>query len=203
MKNKILLLSFISLIGTGNLLAQGVEHDDMYFNSKDRAKLREARKSTEVALASARKTKKEDTAEEDLNPTDSYSARNVNPEYTSRSNSQTAKAEEEDYFVNNYQYSTQSNYNNWNNNFNDWYGNSWYRPNYWAPSIYAWNSPYYGYYDSWNSPWYDPNWSYNGWSSSFSFYYGNSWNYGWGGNYNYWNRPYCGNNSYYGYGSGF
>lgn len=205
MKTKILLLSLISLIGAGSLLAQDIENDDMYFNAKDRAKLREARKSGELAIASTKKSSREQATEEEdyINPTDSYSARNINPEYTSRSNSQSAQAEEEGYFENNYQYNNQSNYNNFNNNFNNWYGSSWYRPNYWAPSIYAWNTPYYGYYDAWNSPWYDPYWSYNGWSSSFSFHYGNSWNYGWGGHYNYWNRPYYAFNSGWGWGPGF
>ena len=127
------------------MFAQDIEQDDMYFNSTDRAKLREARKTNEVALASVKKTNRNsDAYEETLNPTDSYSARNVNPEYTSRAQSQTAREEDEDYFVSNYNYrnSNQNNFNNWNNNFNNWYGNSWYRPNYWGPSINAWNSPY-------------------------------------------------------------
>lgn len=71
--------------------------------------------------------------------------------------------------------------------------------------INNWNSPYYGY-NSWNSPWFDPYWSFNGWSSSFSFFGGSRWNYGWGGNYNYWNRPYYGWDPYFGglgYGGGF
>lgn len=208
MKTRVILsIGLLSLIGASHIFAQQVEHDDMYFTSKDRAKLREVQKANEVVMASAKKNKKAEVkeAEENLNPTDSYSARNVNPEYTSRSNSQTAKDEEADYYVNNYQYEQyqRNNYNNWNNNFDNWYRGSWYSSNYWGPSINSWNSPYYGYYDSWNSPWYDPYWSYNGWSSSFSFHYGNSWNYGWGGSYNYWNRPYCAYNSYYGYGSGF
>jgi hypothetical protein len=200
MKLKVIILTLMSSILAGGVFAQ-VEHDDMYFNSKDRKKLREAQKAEQVTLASIRK---ESRPEEDSynNPTDSYSARNVNPEFTSRSQSEIAREDEADYFVNNYQYN-RSNYNNFNNNFNNWYDRSWYRSNYWAPSIYGWNSRYYGYYDSWNSPWNDPYWANNGWSSSFSFYTGNSWNYGWGGSYNYWNRPYCGVNSYYGYGSNY
>jgi hypothetical protein len=201
MKTRVILFSIVLSVMGSAAFAQ-VEQDDMYFNSKDRAKLRESRKTADLALASNRKKEKQE--EDELNnPKDTYSARNVNPEFTSRSHSKSAQEDEEDYFVNNYQYSgnqfsNAGQYNNWNNNYNNWYGNSWYRNNYWSPSINAWNSPYYGYYDSFNSPWYDPYWSQNGWSSSFSFYYGSNWNYGWGGNYNYWNRPYCpGWNSYY------
>ena len=205
MKIKGLLLATLSLFGISGALAQGVEYDDMYFNGEDRAALK-AQRATEVAYNAPSKKKKFDDfrEEERLNPTDSYSARNVNPEYTSRSHSQSAQADEQDYFVGNYQYN-KSQYNNWNNNFNNWYSNPWYRTNYYGPAINSWNSPYYGY-NSWNSPWYDPFWSYNGYSSAFSFHYGQRWNYGWGGHYNYWNRPYYGWDPYYsglGYGGGF
>src|SRR5262245_57652747 len=120
MKFKVLLLTLITLAGFGNAWAQQVENDDMYFNSKDRAKLRAAQKTEELTYASAKKESRKESKklEEDgeLNPTDTYSARNVNPEYTSRSHSQTAKADDEDYFVSNYQYNNNTNYNNWNNN---------------------------------------------------------------------------------------
>jgi hypothetical protein len=195
MKMKVLLLSLVSSMIIGSALAQ-VENDDMYFNSKDRAKLQSQRKSDEMfALASAKKARKETEALN--NPTDSYSARNVNPEFTSRSKSRMASEDEENYFMDNYKYNTYSGYNNFNNNFRNWYSNPWYRASFYSPFINTWNSPYYGYYDSFNSPWYDPAWSYNGWSSSFSYYYGNTWNYGWGGNYNYYNRPYCPSSYYY------
>jgi hypothetical protein len=191
MKIKGILLAALSVVGIGGAFAQGVEYDDMYFNAEDRAKLK-AMRGTEVAYNTPSKSKKVDFRDEDenINPTDSYSARNVNPEYVSRRHTQSAQAEESEYFVDNYQYN-RNQLNNWNNNFNNWYSNSWYRNNYWGPAINSWNSPYYGY-NSWNSPWYDPYWAYNGWSSSFSFHYGHAWNYGWGGYYNYWNRPYYG-----------
>ncbi|MGC1242291.1 MAG: hypothetical protein WA874_11905 [Chryseosolibacter sp.] len=191
MKIKGLLLATLSLVGMSSAVAQGVEYDDMYFSAEDRAKLNQQR-TTELALNTTKKSKGQDWAEENesANPTDSYSARNINPEYTAREHTQSAQVDEEDYFVNNYQYN-RNQLNNWNNNFNNWYSNPWYRSNYYGPGINTWNSPYYGY-DSWNSPWYDPYWSHNGWSSSFSYHFGNSWNYGWGGSYNYWNRPYYG-----------
>ncbi len=191
MKIKGLLLATLSLMGVSSVFAQGVEYDDMYFSAKDRLALR-AERAAPAAYNAPSKASKYNYAEEDerINPTDSYSARNINPEYTSREHTETAQSDEQEYFVDNYQYS-KNQLNTWNNNFDGWYNNSWYRNNYYGPAINSWNSPYYGY-DSWNSPWYDPYWAHNGWSSSFAFHYGRSWNYGWGGQYNYWNRPYYG-----------
>lgn len=202
MKIKGILFATFSLLGISGVFAQGVEYDDMYFTSEDRAKLKSQR-AGELAYNTPKNAKQLEWAEEEnVNPTDSYSARNINPEYTARQHTQSAQAADQDYFVDNYQYN-RNQLNNWNNNFSSWYNNSWYRTNYYGPGISAWNSPYYGY-DSWNSPWHDPMWAYNGWSSSFSFHYGTAWNYGWGGSYNYWNRPYYGWNRpydpYYGMG---
>lgn len=212
MKTKALLLLLAAFIINIGAFAQ--EDDDMYFNASDRAKLKSKAREDQTAYeASVKKAKKmreeEPVAEEEsveaLNPTDSYSARNVNPEYEARENAKLAESDEQDYFVNNYQYSTSSNLNNWNNNFNSWYGSSWYSPNYYNAPINSWNSPYYGYADPYYSPWYNPYWNNSGWSASFSYYWGNSWNYGygWGGNYNYWNRPYCGYASSWGFGYGY
>jgi len=209
MKSKGVLLSLVSLLFTVAALAQGVENDDMYFNSKDRAKVNAA-KASEVS-ASIKKTKKQTVPDEAVNPTDSYSARNVNPEYQARTNSQTAQADNQDYFVNNYKYNNASSYNNWNNSFNNWYSNPWYGSNYYDPYINSFNSPYYGSrYDSWSNPWCNPYYA-SGWSSSFSYHWGSSYNYGWGmnfgyGNYGYnpynswaaWGYPYYGGSSYYG-----
>jgi hypothetical protein len=213
------LLSLAALVLTASAFGQ-VENDDMYFNSKDRVALKAQKASEESAyttMASAKKTRKAEQAapaEEVINPTDSYSARNVNPEYAARSNSQTAAADNEDYFVNNYQYNKSSDINKWNSNFNGWYNNSWYGNNYYQPSIYGWNSPYYGSaYDPYGNPWCNPYYQ-SGWSSSFSYYWGNSWNYGWGsgfgmsygyGNpyaYNPWGYSGFGYSGYGGYGYG-
>jgi hypothetical protein len=203
MKSKVALLSLVSLLFTFASVAQEIENDDMYFNSKDRAKL-SANKATEPSYtASIKKTKKEPVEEQISNPTDSYSARNVNPEYEARSNSETAQADNEDYFVNNYQYNNATKLNTWNNDFNRWYTNPWYGGNYYDPYIASWNSPYYGsYYDAWGSPWGNPYYR-SGWSSSFSYHWGNSWNYGWGMNYGFGNycNPYnaWAGTPYYGY----
>jgi len=193
MKIKGILLATFSLVGISGAFAQ-VEYDDMYFNSEDRAKLK-AQQPTALAFNTPKKSKQLEMKDENANPTDTYSARSINPEYTARQQSETAQVDEENYFVDNYQYQ-RNQFNNWNNNYNDWYNSSWYRSNYYGPGINSWSSPYYCY-NRFNSPWYDPYWSYNGWSSSFSFHYGNTWNYGWGGNYNYWNRPYYGWDSPY------
>jgi len=206
MKIKGLLLATFSLAGISGALAQAIEYDDMYFNADDRAKLK-TQHATDLASNRPVKAKSIDYYEEEnVNPTDSYSARNVNPEYTSRSHTQTAQADEADYFVSNYQYNKLNELNNWNSNFNNWYSNSWYRPNYYGPAMNSWNSPYYGG-NNWNSPWYDPYWANTGWSSSFGFHYGRGWNYGWGGNYNSWNRPFYGwdpyGMAYSGYGLGY
>jgi hypothetical protein len=79
MKSRITFLSILSVSIAFVASAQNVEHDDLYFRSKDR-----------VVLASSKPVKmfvpSEDMAVvSKINPTDSYSARNVNPEYLSQS----------------------------------------------------------------------------------------------------------------------
>jgi hypothetical protein len=204
MKIKTIFLSLLSLLAV-TAFGQAVEQDDMYFNAKDRAKLREAEKTNSIALASSRTTKTE-VQEEDANPTDSYSARNVNPEYTSRAQSNSSQADEDDYYVANYRYANQGRYNDFNNNYNSWYSNPWYRSNYWGSSINGWNTPYYGSaYDAYGNPWANPYYR-SGWSSGFSFYYGRSWNYGGFNNcfscnpYAYYDPYYDFYNPYYSYG---
>src|SRR5688572_4934775 len=129
MKSKVALLSLVSFLFTFAALAQGVEGDDMYFNSKDRAKLNAAKASQASLTASIKKAKRETVAEEPVNPTDSYSARNVNPEYEARTNAESAQSDNEDYFVNNYRYKNANELNTWNNNFNNRYNNPWYSAN--------------------------------------------------------------------------
>ena len=58
MKSKVAILSLVSLLFTVAASAQGIENDDMYFNSKDRAKLNAA-KATEV-LGEHQKEQKSD-----------------------------------------------------------------------------------------------------------------------------------------------
>jgi hypothetical protein len=172
--------------------AQAIESDDMYFNKKDRVKLKAQKPVEETYIPYAKN--KNQAADEVYASSAAYSARNVNPEFAARSNAQAAQTDNQDYFVADYQYKTApaNNLNQFNNNLNNWYNAPMYSSAYMGAAMYGWNSPYYGMNNMYSSPWYDPYYSNNGFSSSFSYYYGNPYNYGWGGNYNYWNQPYCG-----------
>lgn len=206
MNIKAAVVTLLSCFAISAAVGQEIEHDDMYFNSKDRAKLKSSR-SSDLAIARVTTEEKEAAAfesdEAGINPTDSYSARNVNPEYTSRANSQVAQSDNEDYFVTNYQFNQQRQFNQFGNNFNSWYNNPWYTASYWGPGLGSWYTPYYsgaysnyygGFYDPWMSPWNNPYSYRSGWSSSLylgscNFGWGNSWN-SWGPMYSGWYSPY-------------
>lgn len=87
--------------------AQKTEIDDMYFTSKDRAKLRATAAAAKVQVtrtpetAPAAATKE---AHDVVNPTDSYSARNVNPEYSTLGTVNSGKTSKSagGYFIENY-----------------------------------------------------------------------------------------------------
>lgn len=211
MKTRIVIGSLVGAMMTFQVLAQRSENDDMYFNSKDREKLKTEIATTSVndkidqdykAFKKKNFEESEEVATENTNPTDSYSARHVNPEYISRSNAEQASEDEQNYFVegyspnlynsidnNNYAYSTQPNYQN------SWYGSSLYTPS----AFNSWYSPYYGYINPCMSPYYSGG---SGWNLSFSYGWGNPWGtpawnygmsygmgYGWG-NYNPYYYPY-------------
>jgi hypothetical protein len=184
--------------------AQDVENDDMYFNAKDRIARKASKGRDEQVYASVKTEKPKTTVEisedQPLNPTDSYSARNVNPEFAARSNAEIAKTDDDNYFSPDYHYQTRSDLDSWNNSFNSQYGNAWYQNNYWAPGMYSWNSRYYGggFYDPWANIWYSP-YSRPGWNSSLSFSCGNAWNYGYGSA---WSMSYGYGYGGYGYGYG-
>ena len=77
MKTKVIMLSLSAALLAGTAFAQGIENDDMYFNAKDRAKLKAqmAAQEEQAYSASAKKAQKNQNAqntEEALNPTDSY-----------------------------------------------------------------------------------------------------------------------------------
>lgn len=187
-----------------------VEYDDMYFNAKDRVKLK-AQKAEETSYSHYSVPEKINSEERgqqpgNSNPTDSYSARRINPEYISRSNSEQATEDETNYYVEGYTSATTPTYyggqaaannNNFYNNAG-WYGpstvSSWYSP------YSSWYSPYYGFNDSWRNSYYgSPYYGGSRFSMSFSYGWGNPWysgwnNYGW---YNPWNNFY---DPYYGYG---
>ena len=104
MKTRIVLLSVISSFVAFSAFAQAIESDDMYFNKKDRVKLR-AQKPVEETYVPYVKNKNQ-KAEDVYASSASYSARTVNPEFAARSNAQAAQTDNQDYFVADYQYKT-------------------------------------------------------------------------------------------------
>ena len=175
MQLKSFLVGCLSLAVATGASAQ-VEYDDMYFNSADRAEMKALQGQS---LAMTGKKKKALMEEDFANPTDSYSARNISPEYVSRSNADEARADEQDYFVTNYNQKTAAGYSAWNNQFNNWYNSPWYSTGWY--NVGGW-SPYYGhmyspYYYDWGSPWYDP---YYGYGSGWNYGYGSGWSLGYG-----------------------
>ncbi len=162
-----LILSFLVAF-----VAFGQELDDMYFNSKDRAKLNEGKISADIGLS---RSNGKSEAKTPINPTDSYSARNINPEYNAQLNHGAAPIIEDNYFIPDYQ-PTGVNQNLYNCNcgsgsfYNPYYGNN------------AFNNPYYGYTGGFGSPYssfYPSAWGYpyNRFGSGLNMSLG----YGWGG----------------------
>lgn len=188
----------------------------MYFNSKDRAKLTAARQKL-------RDERNEQLAEEEkdvlgINPTGSYSARNVNPEYVSRLKTNPSSQQEDIvYFPSGYQPisvnpALRSSYYAPGSFMSPFYGSAFANPYY-----SSFGNPYGSFYSPWSDPYYyNPYNSFNsGWNSSWSL----SFSYGFGGWYpqmgygwNYWSMPsslfwdsYYGYNAYsaWGWGSGW
>jgi hypothetical protein len=204
MKTK-LILGLTMLTGVG-AIAQ--ENDDLYFRSKDREKLQAIRATEQTYVSNYDNFKKKHFNEpteldEYTNPTDSYSARNVNPEYISRSYSDQVSEDEANYFVegyspatnNNFNYNSGYYYNGFNNNLG-W--NSWYGPNAWG-SPFGWNDPWMnaGWGNRWMNPYWGNRWG-SGWSLSASYFWGNSWGNNWGWC---WNDPFCNPYNSWGWGS--
>jgi hypothetical protein len=199
MKFKITFLSILLVPVAFTALAQQVEYDDMYFRSKDRVVLAASKPLT------VRMPAKEMEVISTINPTDSYSARNVNPEYLSQSKVNPSSPNEPvSYFVPNYtptsvnqnicSCSTSSSYSNPN-----YYGNAGYNPYYGGMSGFG--NPYSSFYSPYG---YGNPYGYNsfygsGWSTSLSMTMGF-------GAYNPWGSSYYGMNSWgmgMGYGSGY
>jgi hypothetical protein len=112
MKFRGFLISCLTLGFAASSFAQA-EYDDMYFNARDRSELNALKSSGALAMTSRKKSMLDEELSQ--NPTDSYSARNVNPEHVSRSNARAAQEDEQDYFISNYNQKTASSYSNWNN----------------------------------------------------------------------------------------
>src|SRR6478736_10303967 len=134
MKTKSILLSLLAIASGICVFAQ--ENDDMYFSSKDRAKINMTSRE-EVVLASA----KGDNTLQTINPSDSYSARNENPDFVAGakvgSNANTTSS----YFTPTYQPNVNQNLYSNNCNCNNTSGYN----NYPYGSSYGYN-PYSGMY---------------------------------------------------------
>jgi hypothetical protein len=169
MKTKFTFLSILSVVVVFGAAAQGVEYDDIYFRSKDRVVLA-ASKPIPV-----RQSPKDMEVVSTINPTDSYSARNVNPEYLSQSTlNPSTLSEPVAYFVPNYlptsvnqNINTNSDYSNYSNSpyggsslYNPYYGNS-------CMSCYGGMGSYGSLYSPYGNPY-----GYSGLSMSMSMGYG-------------------------------
>jgi|GEM_PF-345853 len=165
MKTKLFFLSILTFSATLSISAQQIENDDLYFNAKDRAKVKASR---EVALSANK-----DIVARGIKSSDQYSGRTVNPEYTSRlnANSNSIQGSSNPYFDSEYQStSTASNNSGYYNGYNNYYGRS-FNNSYYGNSF---NNPYYG--NSWNSPYssfydYSGMYGFNPYSSFYPSYY--------------------------------
>jgi hypothetical protein len=189
MKARSFLIGCMTLGLASSSFAQ-VEYDDMYFNAKDRNDLNATKASEAVAVNNNKQSLLDD--EFDRNPSDTYSARNVNPEHISRSKAKTAQEDEQDYYISNYQQQSAAGYNTWSNNYSNWSNNPWYTSSWYSPAFNSWHSPYYSPYysaynspyswyspyDAWGSPWYDPYYGYGSMYGPTGYYGGSGWNFG-------------------------
>jgi hypothetical protein len=209
MKTRIAFFALVWVAAT----AVAQEYDDMYFTSKDRAKI-SATRSPQVTNTN-RTADNSDLVQSKINPTDSYSGRGVNPEYTAQTKFNSTNTEEApQYFVSSYiPANVNPNLNQYSQgSFNTpYYGNNYSNCNCGNNSFY--NNPYYGYggmsgfgspYSSFYGGGFNP-----GWSSMLGYMWGGmgsgmygGMNYGFG---NMWGSPssmfwnnYYGMNSYYG-----
>jgi hypothetical protein len=222
MKIKVAFLSLM-IVSASQVVSAQVEHDDMYFNSKDRAKVQASRPMT---LSMSNNSTNSITSQHEvataINPTDSYSARNVNPEYISQSKVSSGSSEPAPYFIPDYTPTSVNQNLKGNNSSYSGYNNAYYPYN---NGMYSgFGNPYYnGYYPSsmYSGYGYNPygfNSFYNsGWSSMLTLgfgmggypyggmggyypYGGSSWAMGMMGMYG---SPYYGWNSFYNMGMGY
>ncbi len=205
MKTKVAFLTLLSMAASVCAMAQSTEElDDMYFTSKDRATLNASRK---VALSyeSAQRVTESETASV-INPTDSYSARNVNPEYVAGSKTSGSSATVASFFSPNYMpvsvnQRLVNNCGSCGNSAYTNYNSSYYPYNNYGYGMNPYNSfgmmnPYYGY--GYGNGFYQSGLSFgfgnfygNGFGSPFyNNYYGNY--YGMGSFYNGWGNSFYG-----------
>jgi hypothetical protein len=133
MKTKSILLSLVALASGICALAQ--ENDDMYFSSKDRSKINQQSRE-EVVMASIKKN----DAVQTINPSDSYSARNENPDYVAGAKVGSNASAYSSYFNPNYQPTV--NQSLYNNNCNCGYNNNYGYNNSYGYNRYGYGNPY-------------------------------------------------------------
>jgi hypothetical protein len=222
MKTKVAFLTFLAAATVSCAWAQSTEDDDMYFTSKDRVAFSIAQNASRQAMLASTDARRitESEVAPTINPTDSYSARNVNPEYISGAKVGSNSTTTAQYFSPNYQPTSvnqnlASNSSNCNCNMNSYNGFNNYGYNrfgsFGSPygmsgmSPYGYNSygmnPYSSFYDPYgmSSGFYQPGLSFglgSGFGNSFGF--GNSWG---SPSSMFWNS-YYGGNSFYGGGFG-
>ncbi len=212
MKIRTALLSLL-IVSVSSAASAQLEQDDMYFTSKDRAKLQASRPMTMNTISSEHEVA---TA---INPTDSYSARNVNPEYISQSKVGSNSNEVAPYFIPDYTpksvnqglNSNMSSYSNYNNLAYSGAAGSYNMNRYYYGMSSMYGNPYgSGYNPSMYMNMYDPfAYRYNNYGFGMGSYY----SYGIYNSYNPYNYsfmlggggPQFGWNSYYnmGYGMGY
>lgn len=172
--------AFLSLlaVSASTVVSAQVEHDDMYFNSKDRAKVQASRPMTlSMSNSSINSIAKEQEIATAINPTDSYSARNVNPEYISQSTVSSGTSEPAPYFIPDYAPTSVNQNLKKNNSSYSSYNNPYYPYNNGMYSGYGYGYPYNSFYPSMYggygySPYGYNNFYNSGWSSMLTLGFG-------------------------------
>lgn len=176
MKAKLIIISIVGYLFSFAAYSQ-VETDDMYFKASDRAKLNQGKVTAENVMT-PKKLAEASEVNQPINPTDSYSARNINPEYSAQLNENESVVSEDNYFTPDFQpRAVNQNISNCNCG-----QGSFYNPYNGVNRFNSFNSPYYnpygypGGFNSFNS-FSSFGYPYSGFNSGF----GLSTGFGWGG----------------------
>jgi hypothetical protein len=207
---------FTGLMICSTALFAQVEHDDMYFKKKDRESLNQrkeksAQEKHAQAIARGEKQLRFDYAIKTNHALPAQSNQ-TNPEYIARSQSEAVAAEEQSYFLENYQYGSQIGNTANLANSGLWAGSPLFYNGYYLPQINGWNRSYYSAFDDPffvgfnNTPWIcngfinQNSLRFNyGWDYHWGYGFGNrfyQWSVMWGNNARFWGSPYFGNSFY-------
>jgi len=175
MKSRIIFMGLLMVTAVVGASAQA-EFDDMYFRASDREKIAASKPLSELSS-------RQSEIKTPINPTDSYSARNVNPEYISQSVNGAAPQQQVSYFYADY-VPTAVNQNLYNNRANwNYYGmNNPYMMGGMNPYMVGGYNPYgnawgmdpYGFNNGFNNGFYRPGFNM---SLGMGMGWGNSWGY--------------------------